>query len=117
MSSIARLMLSLCVVLSQSAYAQETSTIPIGSPAPSLKTIMRDPTKPFTGKAEANGKLELRSTLIGKGRRIALINETFVEVGDTIGAAKVIAITDDSVVLIESGKTETLYLFANDIRK
>ncbi len=111
------LVLSLLVALSQAAYSQETSTIPGAPTAKSSPTIMRDPTKPFTGKVEVSGQLQLRSILIGKDRRLALINDTFVEIGDTIGSAKVIAIKEYSVVLVDSGRTETLYLFTNDIRK
>lgn len=105
------------LVIFQSAYSQETSAIPSTLPTKSPITIMHDPTKPYTGKIEAGGQLQLRSILIGKDRRIALINDTFVQVGDAIGEAKVIAIKEDFVVLIESGRTETLYLFTNDIRK
>ena len=111
------LVLSLFVYVSSSAYSQETSTIPGASTAQTSPTIMRDPTKPFTGKVEVSGQLQLSSILIGKERRLALINDTFVQIGDTIGSAKVIAIKEDSVVLLDSGRTETLYLFTNDIRK
>lgn len=108
--------LTLLFVVTPGVYCQETSTIPGAMTALTVPTI-NDPTRPFTGKVEISGKLELRSILIGSGRRLALINDTFVQVGDTIGSAKVIAIQRDFVVLIDSGKTETLYLFTNDIRK
>ena len=111
------LVFTLILAIAPDLNAQATSTIPSTPTEQSSPMIKRDPTKPFTGNAEVTGQLELRSILIGTGRRIALINDTFVQVGDTIGPAKVIAIQRDSVILIDSGKTETLYLFTNDIRK
>lgn len=97
-------------------FAEDASSIP-SSTTHASSEITRDPTRPFSGKVLVSGRLDLKSILIGKGRRIALINDTFVKEGEQVGTAKIIAIHPDSVVLIDSGRTETLYLFANDIRK
>jgi MSHA biogenesis protein MshK len=111
------LVLALLFVVSQGAHSQGASTIPSSPIAQPSQMILRDPTRPFTGKVEISGQLQLRSILIGSDRRLALINDTFVQIGDTIGSAKVIAIKEDSVVLVDSGRTQTLYLFTNDIRE
>lgn len=96
-------------------YALSLSAIP---PSPQA---LRDPTRPIMLDLEAKSiqsdGLQLQSTLVDNTRRIALINNTFAEVGDTIGTAKIIAINDGYVVLIDSGHPITLYLFDTDIRK
>jgi MSHA biogenesis protein MshK len=81
---------------------------------------LRDPTQPSNFKpSENNGKgsLRVRSILIGKTRRIALINDTFVGIGDRIGTATILSIKKDSVIVLDAGQSITLYLFENDIRK
>lgn len=98
-------------LLSNNIYSQEVSG--------------RDPTRPsqYTSNvSEANKSAtprvgyNLQSVIIGKTRRLALINDKFVTVGDVIGNAKVIAISRNTVVLSESGKKVTIYLFERGIR-
>ena len=108
----------LLLAASQAAYVDEsskTSDLPMVQLTPAA--IQHDPTKPYSRTQDTSGQLNLRSILIGRERRVALINDTFVEIGDTIGTSTIIAINADSVVLLDSGRTQTLYLFTNDIRK
>jgi hypothetical protein len=59
---------------------------------------------------------ELSSVLIRAEDRIAVINETRVRVGDTIGSATVVAIEADHVMLNIGGEIETLELYENSIK-
>ncbi|WP_238552842.1 hypothetical protein, partial [Legionella oakridgensis] len=60
---------------------------------------------------------QLQSIIIGRSRRLALINDQFVSIGDSIGSAVVIAIDRNSVVLSESGRKLKIDLFDSGIRK
>ncbi|WP_133129855.1 hypothetical protein [Legionella yabuuchiae] len=81
----------------------------------------RDPTRPSLYRAlepkgaKKNQTYNLQSIIIGKSRRMALINDKFVTVGDRVGDAKVVAIERNSVVLSESGRRLTIYLFDRSI--
>ena len=85
------------------------------------KHLLHDPTQPSDFKTMSVTKARLsphlQSTLIEPSQRMATINDTIVHIGDTIGTAKIIAINDGSVVLIDEGRTITLHLFDTDIRK
>lgn len=115
--------LILLMILSQSFCSQPISALPSYKRPYTNMMLLHDPTEPYNYIAgtkkniEETGPLQLQSTIIGKTRRIALINNTFVQIGDTIGTAKVVAISDGRVVVIDSGRTVTLTLFRNDIRK
>lgn len=85
-----------------------------------------DPTRPppafiepgATGEVAADGAEapELHSILVSKHRRQAVIGGKVVTVGDSIGQAKVVRISEDSVLLRTGRQTETLKLFP-DIEK
>src|SRR3989304_3311660 len=53
----------------------------------------------------------LQSTLLSKGRRIAMIDGKPMQVGDRIGAAIIVAIDPASVTLREAGATRGLHLY------
>ncbi|GGI85112.1 hypothetical protein [Legionella impletisoli] len=82
---------------------------------------LRDPTRPSLYRNlepkgdKKNQSYNLQSVIIGKSRRMALINDKFVTVGDVVGDAKVVAIERNSVVLSESGRRLTIYLFDRSI--
>ncbi len=61
-------------------------------------------------------RYELSSVLIRAEDRIAVINETRVRVGDTIGAATIASIEADRVTLNVDGETEILELYENSIK-
>jgi hypothetical protein len=111
------------LIVSQNLFSQEISSIPSYQKPHIDMMLMHDPTEPYNyipgsrKNLKETGPLQLQSTIIGKTRKIALINNTFVQIGDTIGTSKVIAISDGRVVLVDSGRTVTLILFKNDIRK
>lgn len=84
--------------------------------------IAHDPTRPVNMSSGSNSQIpigiyELKSIIIGKGRRLALINDKFVGVGDSIGGAKVINIDRNSVVILEAGQRRTIHLFDRSIWK
>lgn len=99
-------------------YGQPQSIIPAEEATHNINTL-RDPTQPakYEPGNKGNGGFQVRSIIIGKTRRVALINDTFVQIGDRIGSATVISIDKNSVVLQDAGRPITLYLFENDIRK
>lgn len=59
---------------------------------------------------------ELSSVLIRAEDRIAVINDTRVRVGDTVGSATVASIEADHVTLNIDGEIETLQLYGNSIK-
>lgn len=58
----------------------------------------------------------LQSLIIGKGKRLALINDKFVKVGDRVNGAKVIKIEQNFVILSNQGRNIKIYLFEPRIR-
>jgi MSHA biogenesis protein MshK len=82
-----------------------------------------DPTRPppafiepgVAGDVDSDGgeTPELQSILVSKNRRQAVIGGKIVTVGDSIGQAKVVRISEDAVVLRTGKQTETLKLFPN----
>lgn len=89
--------------------------------------VEHDPTQPdarlFSPKntnpiqAVGTQTYQLQSIIIRKTKRIALINENLVTIGDKVGNATVIGIDKNAVILSESGKKTTIYLFDNRIWK
>ncbi|KTD50724.1 hypothetical protein [Legionella quateirensis] len=77
---------------------------------------LSDPTKPKVNTEEQVSKVKgtpfnLQSILIGRMRRLAMINEQIVSVGSSINGARVLAIDKNHVVLLYSGRKVVLYLF------
>ncbi len=79
---------------------------------------LRDPTQPEVvdmaplGVNEKEAKdYKLQSIIIDPTRRLALINDNFVMVGDKVGLATVVSIDKNTVVLSLYNKNITLYLF------
>ncbi|MBI4293691.1 MAG: MSHA biogenesis protein MshK [Betaproteobacteria bacterium] len=61
--------------------------------------------------APAPAALVLQSTLLSKGRRIAMIDGKPMKVGDKIGTAKIVAIDATSVTLRDSETIRVLKLY------
>lgn len=80
-----------------------------------LAASFPDPTRPATftpGAAPApTGRPRLESVLIAPDRRIAVISGQRVQLGDRIGGAQVVSITESAVVLRSDQSSETLLLF------
>ena len=68
-------------------------------------------------KASAKTHFSLSSVRISKMRRLAVINERSVEKGDMVNGAKVIAIYPSSVKLSKQGKTFTIRLLSQVVKK
>jgi MSHA biogenesis protein MshK len=78
-----------------------------------------DPTRPPaqmlrpTANAQANAKPQLQSILVGRapgGRRVAVIDGNTVRIGDVVGGARVVGITQAQVVLRRGARQEILTL-------
>lgn len=90
-----------------------------------LKAQLDDPTRPpghrlvLPGGKKANGVIQysLSSVRISSARRTAVVNDRFVEPGDIINGAKVVAIYPSSVKLKKQGKTFTLRLVSQAVKK
>ena len=74
-----------------------------------------DPTQPpaATGGVAnvATAELVLQSVLVSPGRMIAIINGQTVKLGDKLGEAKVVKISESEVVLRDAKNEQTLKLF------
>lgn len=62
-------------------------------------------------------KFELSSTLVSPGRRVAVINDRSVTVGDRIGGAKVLGIDTDRARLSYQGRTIAVHLTTRSLRR
>lgn len=80
---------------------------------------LNDPTRPssFRRQVATDGKLNLESILVGKERKVAVINGTVVSVGDSIGMAKVILIDRNKVRMLSEGRIVELVLRSISIRQ
>jgi len=79
--------------------------------------VLTDPTRPPTavGKTgaadEAPPATQVQSILISSRRRLAVINGTTVALGDMVGAARVVKITETEVTLKTGEETEVLKMY------
>ena len=79
--------------------------------------VLVDPTRPPTSVArpgaveEAPPASQLQSILISNRRRLAVINGNTVALGDKIGEARVVKITETEVVLKTGEETEVLKMY------
>jgi MSHA biogenesis protein MshK len=84
--------------------------------APAWAQALSDPTRPPHAPSDspqdaAAGGTQLQSVLISRGRRLAIINGSTVALGDTVGEAKVVRISETEVVLQRGDEKEVLKLF------
>lgn len=79
--------------------------------------VLVDPTRPPNAVAKSGGAedapagTQLQSVLISSRRRLAIINGTTVALGDMIGEARVVRITETEVVLKTGEETEVLKMY------
>ena len=86
---------------------------------------MADPTRPASlpggnvsiGMAAQPMKWKLTSTLIGPQRRVAVINDQVVQIGQKIDGAELVAVDADSVMIRYSGKKIQLKLIAGTVKQ
>ena len=87
---------------------------------PCLAQALSDPMQPpavmapagaATGEQTLGGGLVLQSTLLSKGRRIAMIDGKPMKVGDRIGRARIVSIDPGAVTLREANTTRVLQLY------
>ena len=83
---------------------------------------LEDPTRPsgalfITEAGIENNGLQLTSTLVSEGRRIAIINGKTVRQGDTVGSATVLKIQPTEVIVLQGGERKSLALLPSDVKK
>jgi MSHA biogenesis protein MshK len=83
--------------------------------AQALADPMRPPAVPGPAPAEAAGDsakaaARLQSVLISPGRRVAVIDGRVVQLGERVGDARLVAISESQVVLQRASGRETLKL-------
>lgn len=106
-----RRLMTLCFLYSVSAISESSLS--------RRTSDEHDPTKPALISAEGstdknqNNKMafHLQSIIIGKNKRLALVNGLFISVGEKVEGATLTEINKNSVVLLRSGRSITLYLF------
>jgi MSHA biogenesis protein MshK len=106
-----RLIASLCALaalLAGSSASQAALAQALGDP-------MRPPATPGPASAEgskepATAAARLQSVLISPGRRVAVIDGRVLQLGERIGDAKLVAISESQVVLQRPSGRETLKL-------
>ena len=95
----------------------------IGLVLPASTLANNDPMRPpnfnpaSTPSANAARQWDTTEILISDARRIAIINDTPVQAGDTINNAKVISINIDHVVLSHNNKHFKQYLFRTPVKQ
>ena len=72
---------------------------------------MRPPAIAGTGEQTSGGERVLQSTLLSQGRRIAIIDGKPMNVGDRIGAARIVSIDASTVTLSEANRIMVLQLY------
>jgi len=92
----------------------------------SIDAKVKDPTKPVYFKQKQTPKrvkpkivqvpLVLNSILISEQRRLAVINNVLVAVGDMVDKAKIVEINRDYVIVVRQKRTSRL-AFGRSIRK
>ena len=84
---------------------------------------LQDPTRPGNAAAmtrtpaHATGSWVLNSTLVGSGRRVAVINGRHVTEGDSIGTARVLRINKLDVLLQTPGGWKRLQLLPDIVKQ
>lgn len=109
--------LMLVLIKPEVAYAAKTIVDPMQPPAFALKKFRlaklkkgRQVQSSQREKVVKTKPLFLTSILIGSDRRIAIINNKTMVVGDRIGSAKLVRILKDKVQLVKKGKRIELKL-------
>ncbi len=99
--------MTLTLTLGPGQYLAQAQTLsdPMRPPA------FAAPAGAATGDQSSGGGLVLQSTLLSKGRRIAMIDGKPMKVGDRIGSARIISIDPGAVTLREANKTRVLKLY------
>ena len=84
---------------------------------------LQDPTRPGSAAivtrapSAANNDWILNSTLVGSGRRVAVINSQHVTEGDSIGTARVLRINKLDVLLETPGGRKRLQLLPDIVKQ
>jgi len=82
--------------------------------------ILRDPTRPYTARVPQTvtaPRYTVDAIFVSARRSIAVVNGQRVRVGEQVGAATVIAIEKDHLVLMVNGKRLTATLTHGTIRQ
>lgn len=95
-----------------------------------LNAEVRDPTRPIEqvsdnktrtkmDKSEKFEKdeLKIQGLFLSKSKRIALINDKFLAVGDVIEQGELVAIFKDRVVMKQEGNMRVFFMINQEVRK
>ena len=97
------------------AFALVLTVVVVPALAPASAQELADPTRPPNAPAPGQDAgpvgTQLQSVLIAPGRRRAIINGKSVALGESVGEAKVVRISETEVVLQKGDETEVLKLF------
>lgn len=98
--------------------AMVSALSPTVAQAQGLTQGLVDPTRPPAAAAGKPGAVDdappgtqLQSILISSRRRVAVINGNTVALGDLVGEARVVRITETEVVLKSGNETEVLKMY------
>lgn len=80
------------------------------SPAQALQDPTQPPQMRETADAAPAAASRLQSVLISSGRKIAVIEGQSYQLGDRVGAARIVRISETEVVLRSGAQTEVLQL-------
>ena len=87
------------------------------------EAVLNDPTRPYKTdgyekrNTQPGSRYNLNSTLVSSGRRVAVINGTYVTEGETVGDATVIRIRKHDVTLQSPNRQITLKLLPDIIKR
>lgn len=105
-------------------FSSLLSALLLNSAVAQAKLALSDPTKPSRFVAQAvvstaplAKQFKLHSVLISSQRRVAVINEKSVQVGDTVNGATVQQINKNRVVLDKQGRRFNLNLVEHDFKQ
>lgn len=98
-----------------------------------LNAEVRDPTRPIeqvsdnntrtkmdkSEKSEKSEKdeLKIQGLFLSKSKRVALINDKFLAVGDVIEQGELVAIFKDRVVMKQEGNMRVFFMINQEVRK
>lgn len=87
--------------------------------APMAFAEMDDPTRPYAINTQdkKTGPLDLMTILISKYRKLAIINNQMVKIGDYVGENQVVAIDPNTVQLEGRDGKIMLFLIANPVKR
>jgi len=105
------LALALALALGSGQGLAQAQAQALSDPMQPPASVYLAPANAAGGEQASGGGPVLQSTLLSKGRRIAMIDGKPMQVGDRIGRARIVSIDPGAVTLRESNTTRVLQLY------